>query len=309
MNKELVSEEKVYIGYHLSVVKPCINKMVELGVSRKFLEGGAEPRHMGKGFPRPDSFQNRISQDFSEGFAQGFMQGFPHPDEMQALPNPDQMPIPQIFPVPQHFMGYMQPQVDRCWLCPNFFGEYQQLQQHVWAIHPKALPKPGLVNRFYMRDTCKLCHQIAPNMVCKQFHMMYFHEGQLHGRPVVGPVRTKKKAKRSNAVQLLEAQAAAEVGKDSATENSKPIVNVSTPSEGSISGNPIGALQELCMSRKWATPVYDVSTEVGAAHNRNFTMNCIIGNHSEPGAGTSKKLAKREAAQKMLHKLLYSTGI
>ena len=96
-------------------------------------------------------------------------------------------------------------------------------------------------------------------------------------------------------------------------------------------------MQELCMSRRWPPPTYDLSHEEviyytvliayclyslyslysihckcsncgysvaspqGLPHERSFTIKCIIeGKHLEVGAGKSKKLAKRQAANKMI---------
>lgn len=70
-----------------------------------------------------------------------------------------------------------------------------------------------------------------------------------------------------------------------------------------VVGNPIGQLQELCMGRKWPPPTYETEMEVGLPHARQFTIACFVLNHHEVGAGKSKKIAKRNAANKMLTKL------
>ena len=57
------------------------------------------------------------------------------------------------------------------------------------------------------------------------------------------------------------------------------------------------------MNRRWPPPTYDLSHEEGLPHERSFTIVCVIGKHSETGAGKSKKLAKRQAANKMLVRL------
>lgn len=73
--------------------------------------------------------------------------------------------------------------------------------------------------------------------------------------------------------------------------------------EDKIIGNPIGQLQELCMGRKWPPPTYETEMEVGLPHARQFTIACYVLNHHEIGTGKSKKIAKRNAANKMLCKL------
>lgn len=70
-----------------------------------------------------------------------------------------------------------------------------------------------------------------------------------------------------------------------------------------IVGNPIGWLQEMCMSRRWPPPTYETETEVGLPHERLFTIACNILNFREVGKGKSKKIAKRTAAHKMWTRL------
>lgn len=70
------------------------------------------------------------------------------------------------------------------------------------------------------------------------------------------------------------------------------------PDDKSI-GNPIGWLQEMCMSRRWPPPLYEMESEEGLPHERQFTIACEVFKHRELGTGKSKKLAKRQAAHKM----------
>lgn len=74
-------------------------------------------------------------------------------------------------------------------------------------------------------------------------------------------------------------------------------------SEDNVVGNPIGWLQELCMSRRWPPPIYETEMEVGLPHERQFTIACTIGKYREVGQGKSKKIAKRLAAHKMWNRL------
>lgn len=50
-----------------------------------------------------------------------------------------------------------------------------------------------------------------------------------------------------------------------------------------IPGNPVGGLQEFCMSRRWPPPSYDVVEEEGLPHERMFTMACIVKKYVEKG--------------------------
>lgn len=63
--------------------------------------------------------------------------------------------------------------------------------------------------------------------------------------------------------------------------------------------NPIGVLQEMCMSRHWPPPKYTMEGEEGLPHERKFTIVCSIMSLREVGFGKSKKIAKRHAAHKM----------
>ena len=49
-----------------------------------------------------------------------------------------------------------------------------------------------------------------------------------------------------------------------------------SPYDDGIQGNPVGTLQELCMSRRWPPPVYELSHEEGLPHERMFTIHCVI---------------------------------
>lgn len=67
--------------------------------------------------------------------------------------------------------------------------------------------------------------------------------------------------------------------------------------------NPVGALQELVVQKGWRLPEYTVTQESGPAHRKEFTMTCKVERFVEIGSGTSKKLAKRNAAAKMLSRI------
>ncbi|NWI01790.1 TRBP2 protein, partial [Tichodroma muraria] len=62
-----------------------------------------------------------------------------------------------------------------------------------------------------------------------------------------------------------------------------------------------GSLEpELVVQKGWRLPEYTVTQESGPAHRKEFTMTCRVERFVEIGSGTSKKLAKRNAAAKML---------
>lgn len=119
--------------------------------------------------------------------------------------------------------------------------------------------------------------------------------------------QSKKKAKHCAAKAILDKLIGAQnSGKAPAGQPTIPdlATEILSPYDDGIQGNPVGLLQELCMSRRWPPPTYDLSHEEGLPHERSFTIKCIIeGKHIEIGAGKSKKLAKRQAANKMIQRL------
>lgn len=70
--------------------------------------------------------------------------------------------------------------------------------------------------------------------------------------------------------------------------------------EDGIAGNPVGELQELCMKLRWRPPFYETVIEDGLPHERTFGISCLVNNLNEMGKGKSKRLAKRQAAKKMI---------
>lgn len=72
-----------------------------------------------------------------------------------------------------------------------------------------------------------------------------------------------------------------------------------SPFDDKVMGNPIGWLQEMCMSKRWPPPFYKMEHEEGLPHERVFTISCQVLKLSQTGTGKSKKLAKRVAAHKM----------
>ncbi|KAM4880853.1 LOW QUALITY PROTEIN: RISC-loading complex subunit TARBP2 [Sylvia borin] len=84
-------------------------------------------------------------------------------------------------------------------------------------------------------------------------------------------------------------------------EHRGPPLEMKTPvSPPQSECNPVGALQELVVQKGWRLPEYTVTQESGPAHRKEFTMTCRVERFVEIGSGTSKKLAKRNAAAKML---------
>ncbi|XP_075149726.1 double-stranded RNA-binding domain-containing protein loquacious isoform X3 [Haematobia irritans] len=128
----------------------------------------------------------------------------------------------------------------------------------------------------------------------------------------MGAGRSKKEAKHSAAralidkltgVQLPETQSTNTTSVSAAGVDSNANATGGGDAADKIVGNPIGWLQEMCMSRRWPPPNYETETEVGLPHERLFTIACTILNFREVGKGKSKKIAKRTAAHKMWTRL------
>ncbi|XP_041057427.1 interferon-inducible double-stranded RNA-dependent protein kinase activator A homolog A-like [Carcharodon carcharias] len=142
-------------------------------------------------------------------------------------------------------------------------------------------------------------------------------EGQAHlpsftFRATVGEVsctgqgQSKKAAKHKAAAAVLNVlnggtlQDSVCDGISYALPNSEPITSSKQPHNPP---NPIGTLQELVVRKGWRLPDYSVAEESGPAHKKEFTIICTVEKFVETGCGTSKKFAKRNAAEKMVAKL------
>ncbi|XP_071563474.1 uncharacterized protein [Temnothorax nylanderi] len=120
----------------------------------------------------------------------------------------------------------------------------------------------------------------------------------------MGTGRSKKEAKHAAAKAMLDKLMGVNTeGVESPLPNSFPdsqnLQELQTYGEEKIVNNPIGALQEMCMSRHWPPPKYTMEGEEGLPHERQFTIVCSILKYREVGQGKSKKVAKRHAAHKM----------
>ncbi|XP_050505970.1 RISC-loading complex subunit tarbp2-like isoform X1 [Diabrotica virgifera virgifera] len=123
-----------------------------------------------------------------------------------------------------------------------------------------------------------------------------------------GTGRSKKDAKHSAAKNLLDLLVGKVTPEQANQTNGTPgaadITNqVVTSFDDKVMGNPIGWLQEMCMSRRWPPPFYEMEHEEGLPHERQFTIACHVLKFREIGTGKSKKLAKRMAAHKMWQSL------
>ena len=131
--------------------------------------------------------------------------------------------------------------------------------------------------------------------------------------------QSKKKAKHTAAkcmldklIAMQQASPATQASQTEPTPKAAKVIELPkdlnaelmSPHDDGINGNPVGDLQEMCMNRRLPPPVYEVGMEKGAPHERCFVIVCSVGgNLKENGTGKSKKLAKRQAAHRMLQTL------
>ncbi|KAF0761309.1 interferon-inducible double-stranded RNA-dependent protein kinase activator A [Aphis craccivora] len=67
--------------------------------------------------------------------------------------------------------------------------------------------------------------------------------------------------------------------------------------------NYVGSLQELCQARAWDFPKYEYSQGIkGLSKNQKhyYTVKCTAGPYTSEGVGKTKKMAKKQAAKKLL---------
>lgn len=64
--------------------------------------------------------------------------------------------------------------------------------------------------------------------------------------------------------------------------------------------NPVSILEQIFQRRREPPPAYELSEEKGSLQEREFTMQVTVGPHSAKGTGTTKKEAKKKAAEAML---------
>merc|ERR1712018_250334 len=143
------------------------------------------------------------------------------------------------------------------------------------------------------------------------------HEPTFKYRVTVGELvatgegQSKKKAKHTAAKSMLDKLVAVNQQSSAPPKAAKVVelpkdldAELMSPHDDGINGNPVGELQEMCMNRRLPPPTYEVGMEKGAPHERSFVIVCSVGgNLKESGSGKSKKMAKRQAAHKMLQTL------
>ncbi|CAH1977101.1 unnamed protein product [Acanthoscelides obtectus] len=96
-----------------------------------------------------------------------------------------------------------------------------------------------------------------------------------------GTGRSKKDAKHAAAKNLLDVLTGKMTSEQANQSNGTPgaadiTSQVVSPYDDKVMGNPIGWLQEMCMSRRWPPPSYEMEHEEGLPHERQFTIACQV---------------------------------
>lgn len=71
-----------------------------------------------------------------------------------------------------------------------------------------------------------------------------------------------------------------------------------------ITMNYVGTLKEFCIDKRLPDPEFNIISDIGPPHARQFTMECSVGTVKCTKTSTTKKSAKQFASKDMLHLLM-----
>lgn len=106
----------------------------------------------------------------------------------------------------------------------------------------------------------------------------------------------KKETKQAAAKSLLDVFAGVTIAEDFYYSPKKQ--QGSTGQESSA--NFVGRLQTFCDNNKIRYPVYELLSEQGPAHAKEFTVSCTLESLNTSGSSNSIRLTRQKAAAEML---------
>lgn len=182
--------------------------------------------------------------------------------------------------------------------------------QNSQYMKPIKLPKPGQTSK---ATPISMLQELCQKLSKTPRYDLLTMEGRAHQpsfvfRCTVGDVAgeghgtSKKSAKHQAAENVLSQLKSGVVpGEEKAPIKEELEQDQSLLHAGEI--NPIGTLQELVVARGWRLPDYSLASEAGPSHKKEFIICCAVEKLKEYGSGSSKKVAKRNAAGAMLSRL------
>lgn len=178
-------------------------------------------------------------------------------------------------------------------------------------IIPKKVPKPGQTSK---ATPISMLQELCQKLSKTPRYDLLTMEGRAHQpsfvfRCVVGDLTgeghgTSKKSAKHQAAENVLTQLKSGVVPG---EEKLPIKGDELEKDQSMihAGeiNPIGTLQEMVVTRGWRLPDYSLASEAGPSHKKEFIICCSVEKLKEYGSGSSKKVAKRNAAGAMLSRM------
>ncbi|XP_061926673.1 interferon-inducible double-stranded RNA-dependent protein kinase activator A homolog [Entelurus aequoreus] len=187
----------------------------------------------------------------------------------------------------------------------------QELHQSVVAATQPSVPKNDVQKAGASKTPIQILNEYGTKSGKIPAYVLEKAEGEVH-QPnfvfsvTVGDVSCKGEGSSKKAAKHMAAEAALHILQEDIAAASAVV----KPDNDAVETNPnaVGTLQELALLRGWRLPEYIVLKEAGPLHRREFTVTCRLVCLSETAVGSSKKAAKKAAAEKMVEKLKALSG-
>ncbi|CAG09992.1 unnamed protein product, partial [Tetraodon nigroviridis] len=173
-------------------------------------------------------------------------------------------------------------------------------------LNPEASPNPR-------KTPIQILHEYGIRSGVLPVYVMERAEGEAHQPSFVFTVKIQEvtctgQGPSKKAAKHLAAAAALDVLQINVEQLNVPVKSDRNGVEPDHHPNSVGILQELALQRGWPLPEYTLLTEAGPPHMREFTVSCRLESLSETAIGSSKKAAKKSAAEKMVARLQSLSG-